>query len=180
MGTLEVAYLLWIFSRCSLSKSESTANVRIPFPSLRRNVKELPKKTDKMIERDKKEGAIGGRGGEFIKKTNRILPPFSFISGVSYSGVLNTLFFLHIFFPPFSICYASSTSSACCILSPRPQHRLFASLRNFSFWSRGYSGGFFFFKLFALIYFWGSKGNFLQACWKSFVWKNKSDDKKEV
>jgi len=29
-----------------------------------------------------------------------------------------------------------------------------------------------FFLLFALIYFWGSKGNFLLVCWKSFVWRN--------
>jgi hypothetical protein len=80
--------------------------------------------------------------------------------------VLNTHFF---FFCPFPICYAFSTSSACCILSPSLWHRLFASLRNFSVWSRGCSGDFF---LFALIHSWGSKGNFLQVCWKSFVWKN--------
>ena len=42
MDTLEVAYSLWIISRCSLSKSESTANACLPFPSLRGNVKELP------------------------------------------------------------------------------------------------------------------------------------------
>ena len=114
MGTLEVAYRLWIISRYALSKSKSTVYACLPFPSLRGNVKELPK-IDKMIERDKKEGDFGGRGG-IHKKTNRILPPFSFILGVSYSGILHTLFC--IFFSTFSICYASSTSSACCILSP--------------------------------------------------------------
>ena len=63
MGTLEVAYRLWIISRCALSKSESTVNVCLPFPSLRRNVKELSKKINIMTERDKKEGDFGGRGG---------------------------------------------------------------------------------------------------------------------
>jgi hypothetical protein len=43
MGTLEVAYRLWIISTCALSKIESTVNACLPFPSLSRNVKELPK-----------------------------------------------------------------------------------------------------------------------------------------
>jgi hypothetical protein len=57
-----------------------------------------------MIERDKKEGDFGGRGG-IHKKTNRLLSPFSFILGILYSGVLNT-HFLHIssfHFPPVTL-----------------------------------------------------------------------------
>lgn len=43
MGSLEVAYHLWIILRCSVSKSESTANACLPFPSLRINVTEFKK-----------------------------------------------------------------------------------------------------------------------------------------
>ena len=55
-----------------------------------------------MTQRDKIEGDFGGRGRIHKKKTNRILSAFSFILGVSYSGVLNTHFFSHIFSLRFS------------------------------------------------------------------------------
>jgi hypothetical protein len=45
-----------------LNKGTSTANACLRFPSLRRNVKELPK-IDEMIEKDKEEQEFGGRGG---------------------------------------------------------------------------------------------------------------------
>lgn len=130
-----------------------------------------------MIERHKEEGGFGGKGvgGGIHNRPYRVRLPFPFTFWGFFSGVLNPVFFFCIFFPPFFICYASSKSNACFIPSPRIWQRLFASLRDFSVWSRDWG----FFLLFALIYFWGSKGNFLQVCWKSFVWKNNKDGKKE-